>query len=171
VLASVSARRWRLLPVEFGSTTYAETIEHIPVVEDASRRWLERVGYTGLAELEFKYHSGTRTYKLLDVNVRAWGWHPLCAYAGVDFPHLAWQLAVGREVPPVSARVGAKWVRTPYDLMSSIQLNRRGALTWAAYFKSLRGAHHEMYQLDDLLPAVFEVPLLFQLVWNKLRHR
>ena len=38
-----------------------------------------------------------------------------------------------------------------------------------ALVESLRGAHHEMYELDDLVPALLEVPLLLRLAWKKVR--
>lgn len=171
VIASVSAMRRRLLPVDFGSSAYAITTEPVSEVVEPARRWLARVGYTGLADFDFKQHAGTGAYQMLDVNVRPWGWHPLATYAGVDFPYLMWRLALGYEASSGPHEVGVKWIRTPYDLMSAIQLIRRGALTRAEYFGSLRGAHHEMYELDDLVPAIFEVPILLRLLWNKLRGR
>jgi len=171
VLACVLARRKRLLPVDFGASTYVETIDEIPEIESAARRWLESVKFTGLAEVDFKLHPQTGGYKMLDVNARAWGWHACCAYAGVDFPYLMWKLAQGEPVEPVRGRAGVRWVRTPYDLMSAVQLLRRGTLSAGSYLESLRGAHHEMYALDDPLPAIVEVPLLFRLIWNKLRGR
>jgi D-aspartate ligase len=171
VLASVFAQRKRLLPVDFGASAYAQTIEPIPEIEDASRRWLERANFNGLVEVEFKFHSALGTYLLLDVNARAWGWHALCAYAGVDFPYLAWRLVQGEEIPPARGQAGVRWVRTPYDLMSALQLVRRGTLRVRDYFESLRGAHHEMYTPDDLAPAIVEIPVLLKLAWNRLRGR
>jgi len=171
VVASLMARRVRLLPVDFGSSSFVETIEGFSAVEEPARRWLERAGHTGLADFDFKYHAGTGSYKLLDVNIRPWGWHPLATYAGIDFPYLMWRLATGCEVDSHTAEAGIRWVRTPYDAMSATQLVKRGDVTWSEYFNSLKGAHHEMYEWDDLVPAVFEVPLLLKLVWNKLQGR
>lgn len=169
VLACLFAQRKRLLPVDFGASAYAETVADIPEMEEASRRWLARVGYSGLVEVEFKFHAGTGHYKLLDVNARAWGWHALCRYAGVDYPYLMWRLVQGQPVEPVRGRAGVRWMRTAYDLMSALQLIRRGTLSVRDYLESLRGVHHDVYVWDDLMPAVFEIPLLFRLVWNKLR--
>ncbi len=171
VLACVTAQRKRLLPVDFGASAYVVTIADIPEMEDASRRWLERVNYSGLVEVEFKYHAGTGHYKLLDVNARAWGWHVLCRFAGVDYPYLMWKLVQGEPVEPVRGRAGVRWMRTAYDAMSALQLIRRGTLSLGDYLESIRGAHQDVFLLDDLMPVVFEVPLLFKLIWNKLRGR
>lgn len=169
VLASVFAQRKRLLPIDFGSSAYVETILPIPEIDIASRLWLEKVRYTGLVEVEFKYHAGSRTYKLLDVNARSWGWHALCQYAGVDYPFLMWKLVQRQEVPPVQGKSDVRWMRTAYDVMSALQLIRRGSLSVKEYIASWKGVHHDVYVFDDLLPALFEIPLLLRLIWNKLK--
>lgn len=171
IKATIMVRRTRLLPVDFGSSAFAETVDSFVEIEEPARQWIERIRYTGLADFDFKRHPQTGAYKLLDVNIRPWGWHPLATYAGVDFPYLTWRLAQGFDVPFVTAEVGVKWIRTPYDVMAALQLARRKKLTWGEYARSLSGAHHEMYQLDDLMPAVVEIPLLFKLVWNKMQGR
>jgi predicted ATP-grasp superfamily ATP-dependent carboligase len=167
VLAYLCAQRKRLLPVDFGVTTCAETIDR-PEIEEPARRWLARVGYTGIVEMEFKHDRRDGRYKLLDVNARAWGWHPLCRRAGVDFPYQMWQLALGERVAPGHVRLGVRWVRTPYDLMSALRAMRRGTLSVSEYFQSLKGAEHEMLVADDLLPALVEVSLLLRLTWRRL---
>lgn len=168
VLADLSAERMRLVPVDFGSSAAVVTIDRIPEVESAARRWLTRARYTGLVELEFKRHERTGRYILLDVNARPWMWHPLGAYAGVDFPYLMWRFAQGKTVSAGQAKAGERWVRTVYDLSSATQLVLRHELTWKAYAESIRGAHHEMGQLDDMMPVVAEFPRLVQGAWRKL---
>ena len=91
-LASVTARRTRQYPVDFGhSSSFVETVSE-PAVEDAATRLLRAMRYTGLAEVEFKYDRRDGRYKLLDVNPRVWTWHALCGAAGVDFPYLLWRV-------------------------------------------------------------------------------
>ncbi len=108
---------------------------------------------------------------MLDVNARAWGWIAACLDADVEFPYLLWQMLHGKKVSPAQVRPGIRWVRTFYDLMASIQEMRHGNLKVGDYFESLKNAEHEMYILDDPLPALFEIPLLFKLTWNKLNKR
>jgi predicted ATP-grasp superfamily ATP-dependent carboligase len=67
-VASMVARRRRQYPIDFGYTsTFVETVER-PEVEDAARRFLASLDYTGLAEVEFKYDQRDGSYKILDVN-------------------------------------------------------------------------------------------------------
>jgi D-aspartate ligase len=96
-------------------------------------------------------------YKLLDVNTRAWGWIAMCTYAGVDFPYLMWKLVQGDNIENVRAQAGIHWVRTLYDLEAAIPGIRTGSISMRDYLSSLKGAKHEMYEADDLKPALVEL--------------
>lgn len=167
VLASVSAQRKRLLPADFGTSAYIETVDK-PEIEVPAKRWLAKANFTGLVEMDFKFDARDGLYKLLDVNARAWGWHALGPRAGVDFAFLMWQLAQGNPITPARGRAGVRWVRTAYDLMAALQAMRHGTLSLRDYARSLKGAQHEMYALDDFMPALVEVPLLMHLTWIRI---
>ncbi len=116
----LAARRTRQYPLDFGnSSTFVETVDH-PVVEHDGRRWLESIGFDGIAEVEFKYDPRDGKYKILDVNARAWGWHTLGKAAGIDFSHQLWRQKLGL---PVSAppRRKAAWVREINDLAAILE--------------------------------------------------
>src|SRR6185295_5416902 len=81
-LASLTARRTRQYPPDFGrASTYVETVD-CPAVVGPSVRLLSELRWTGLVEVEFKRDSRDGRFKLLDVNPRVWGWHTLCGRAG-----------------------------------------------------------------------------------------
>jgi len=116
--ASLVARRSRQYPIEFGNaSTFVETTNQ-PVVEEAGRRFLESIGLNGMAEVEFKFDPRDGMYKILDVNLRPWGWHALGKAAGVDFPYLLWQQAVGLPVAPIAALKKAAWIREITDIVA-----------------------------------------------------
>ncbi len=160
-LASITARRIRQYPVDFGrSSSFVESIEQ-PEVEDAARRLLAAMRFTGLVEVEFKRDPRDGRYKLLDVNPRVWGWHSLGRRAGVDFPYLLWQMIQGDSVPELRAKPGVRWVRLTTDLLSLAGEIRRGRLSPIEYLRSLRGPlETAVFALDDPAPALAEVPLL-----------
>ena len=137
-LASITARRTRQYPLDFGqASTFVETVS-APEVEQLSRRLLAALEYDGLVEVEFKYDRRDGCYKLLDLNPRIWGWHTLGGRAGVDFTYLQWQLARGETVANGKARTGVQWVRMTTDLLAVAQLLRRGQLTPLSYLRSMR---------------------------------
>ena len=158
-LASVTARRTRQYPVDFGhSSCFVETLDPQPF-EEPARRLLAAMRYTGLAEVEFKYDEGDRRFKLLEVNPRAWTWHALCLRAGVDFPYLLWQLAHGEAVPEIRGQAGIRWLRVSTDLAAAWTEVRRGRLSLTGYAASLRSPIVlSTFALDDPLPSMLGLP-------------
>jgi D-aspartate ligase len=167
-LASLVARRTRQWPMDFGrASTYVETIE-APDVEGLARRVLERLGFDGIVEIEFKRDARDGRLKLLDINPRPWGWHSLGRRAGVDFPYLLWQLMSGTRVAPQRARPGVRWVRALTDVPTVIGEVRAGRMTLRAYLSSLRGPiEYAVLAADDPVPALLEVPAAAYLAWTR----
>lgn len=144
--ATLVARRTRQYPVDFGNaSTFVETMAQ-PVVEAAGRRFLESIGFDGMAEVEFKFDPRDGRYKILDVNPRPWGWHTLGKAAGVDFAHRLWQEKCGAEVSATPPQRQAAWLREITDLLAiaksphkAVEFKRllkgvcRGRLTLAAF--------------------------------------
>ena len=154
------ARRRRQYPIEFGFTsTFVETIE-LPEIEAAASRFLNSLDYSGLVEIEFKYDARDGSYKILDVNARAWTWIALGAAVGLDFPALQWQLAGGEKMAPLAAHGGASWLYFSRDLVASIQEMIAGRLSPMAYLRSLRrSSASAVFAADDPWPAAFDLPL------------
>ena len=127
VSASLVAQRRRQYPIEFGNaSTFVETTNE-PAVEEAGRRFLESIGLDGLAEVEFKLDPWDGKYKILDVNLRAWGWHTLGRAAGMDFPYLLWRQAVGVPDAPVDKPHKAAWIREITDIVAIAKSRNRMA--------------------------------------------
>lgn len=156
-LASLVARRARQRPIDFGTgSTFVETV-HAPAVAQPAERILQAMRYTGLVEVEFKRDSRDGTYKLLDVNPRAWVWHALAQHAGLDLPYMLWQHMYHESLPHVEARVGARWMHLALDIPTAIRLIQGGRLTLRAYVESFGGPPgFATFAADDPLPAVLE---------------
>jgi len=159
-IASLTARRTRQYPIDFGySSSFVETLD-IPEIVAPSRRLLAAIRYTGLVELEYKFDARDGGYKLLDINPRLWTWSPLGGRAGVDFPYLLWQMLTGNSVPQQTGLAGARWVRMSTDFPAAIHLMLRGLLSPAAYLRSLRGPlEFALLASDDPLPGLLDLPL------------
>jgi predicted ATP-grasp superfamily ATP-dependent carboligase len=161
-VAALVARRSRQYPVDFGYTsTFVETVENADV-EAAACRFLGALGFSGLAEAEFKYDVRDGRYKLLDVNARVWTWAALGGAAGVDFPILAWRIAAGESVAPVRASGRAAWVHGSRDLVAACQEMLAGNLSPSRYVASFRQKLvFAAYASDDPLPGIVDLPLVF----------
>jgi predicted ATP-grasp superfamily ATP-dependent carboligase len=160
-LATMVCRRRRQHPPDFGrASTFVETIEE-PAVEALSERILSKIGYDGLAELEFKRDPRDGSFKLLDFNARTWGYHSIAPVAGVDFPYLSYRHALGLPVEPQRATPGVRWVRLLTDLPTGFVQIRAGDFTLRQYLRTLRSARVEaVFSREDPLPGLAEVALL-----------
>jgi D-aspartate ligase len=155
VLASLTARRTRQFPMDFGrASSFVETIDD-PDVERDARRLLGAMRFTGLVEVEFKRDDRTGAKALLDVNPRPWGWQSLCGRAGVDFPYLLWRLASGAPVPSSRAVPGVRWVRMTTDVLAVAGELRAGRMSARSYLRSLRRPlEFAVFAVDDPLPSL-----------------
>jgi D-aspartate ligase len=165
-LACLTARRSRQYPIDFGYTsTFVESIEQ-PEVERAARRFLKATRYSGLVELEFKYDHRDDRFKLLDVNARTWAWVSLGSKAGVDFPWVMWQLALGQPVEPVRGRTGCAWAHVLRDVAAAAAEIRAGSLTVSKYWQSMHSSLvFAAFSPDDPMPGFMDLPLT---VWRML---
>jgi len=161
-IASLTARRTRQYPIDFGySSSFVETLD-VPEIVDPSRRLLAAIRYSGLVEVEYKFDAREKRYKLLDINPRLWTWSALGARAGVDFPYLLWQMMVGASAPKSHADIGVRWVRLSTDIPAAFHLMFRGRLSFKSYLHSLRGpVAFALMASDDPLPGLLELPVFF----------
>jgi D-aspartate ligase len=168
-LASLTARRTRQSPADFGrSSTFVETVT-CPEVVEPSLRLLREIRFTGLIEVEYKRDPRDGEMKLLDANPRVWGWHTLCGRAGVDFSNLLWLLVSGRPVPSTNARSGVAWLRVTTDTPTALRelISRR--IRARDYLRSLLGPHESaIFAWDDPVPGLLELPLLTYLLGRRL---
>jgi len=171
VHSSLTARRLRQYPREFGrAATYVETAE-VPEIEELALRFLRAINFYGIVEIEFKQDPRDAQYKILDVNARAWGFHGLGRATGVDFPYLLFADQLGRQVEPCKARAGVGWMRLLTDTPNSFVQMLLGHLSPSAYLQSVRRAKVEsVFSWDDPLPFVAEVSLLPYFVAKKILH-
>jgi len=160
-LGSLTARRTRQYPVDFGySSSLVETVE-LPEIEKAATSLLSYLRYSGVSEVEFKYDSIENNYKLLDINPRFWTWHSLGAVAGVDFPYLVWQAANDEAITEVRAIAGHKWVHMMMDLAAGAGEISRRRISLARYLRSLsRISEFAILSSDDPLPGLLEPGVL-----------
>jgi D-aspartate ligase len=160
-LATMVARRLRQHPPEFGrASTFVETVD-APEVEELAHRVLERIGYDGLVELEFKRDPRTGEFKLLDFNARTWGYHTIAHEAGVDFPYLSYLRQLGRPVAAQRAQPGVRWVRLLTDMPTAAVEIAHGRMSARKYLRSLRTANVEaVFSRTDPLPGLAELALV-----------
>jgi predicted ATP-grasp superfamily ATP-dependent carboligase len=105
-------RRLRERPPTGGVSVLSESIEPNPEAQKMARAILEHVGWHGVAMVEFKVSAEGTPY-LMEVNGRFWGSLQLAIDAGVDFPWLLYQMAIGKnpgKVKPYITGIKCRWL-------------------------------------------------------------
>jgi predicted ATP-grasp superfamily ATP-dependent carboligase len=141
IKAWMTARRTRQYPIDYGlGSSFVEAMD-IPALFPLAEKLLRYMRVSGMVEVEFKYDERDKQYKLLDINVRPWGWHTLCISCGLDFPYMQYCSAVGTPPSALPAHIDYSyhWVRMLTDIPAGMQEIRAGITTLSAYLKSLKG--------------------------------
>jgi D-aspartate ligase len=108
--AAFTARKLLQVPNGFGTGCVVEVVDR-PDLLMAAERLLHAMGFTGIAEVEFKLDANTGNYKLIEVNPRPWDQHRLGAAAGADVIVSAYRDACG--LSSLVVRTGGesrKWI-------------------------------------------------------------
>ena len=158
VVTALAARRTRQYPYDFGmSSSFVEEVECAGLTELAARI-VREANLSGMVEVEFKRDRRDGIDKLLDINVRPWGWFQLCIAAGIDLPYLQYCWAMGLPLPRVTRRSGYAWRRGLTDLLAGIQEIRAGVTTPGGYVRSLVGRRvvGSVWDPSDPVPALLD---------------
>lgn len=172
LLIDFAHRRLREKPPSGGASVLSESVAVDPQLREYAVRLLGPLGWHGVAMLEFKQDRRTGEIFLIEVNGRFWGSLQLAIAAGVDFPYLTYQLAVGeRPSVPAGYRIGVKnrWLLGDLDHLL-IRLSRsagasslpepassrlRAVLDFMKFVEP--GLYYEIVSADDPAPFLYEL--------------
>jgi predicted ATP-grasp superfamily ATP-dependent carboligase len=171
IRAEFAHQRLREKPPSGGVSVLAESIPVDPRLVDQAERLLGPLGWHGVAMLEYKRDARTNRPYLMELNGRFWGSLQLAIDAGVDFPVLAYQLALGCPPGPRPAyRVGLKnrWLLGDLDhLLARLRGTDEHALpdgspsrgqVIADFLKVAgRGLRYDVFRLTDPRPFFHEL--------------
>jgi len=167
VISSITARRTRQYPIDYGlGSSFVEAFA-VPAIREPAEKLLLALGVTGMVEVEFKYDQRDGQYKLLDVNLRPWGWHTLCIACGLDFPYMQYRDILGDVPTPILPRYGYHWVRFLTDIPAGIQERRAGITSVRSYLRSLTGKIvFSVLDWRDPLPVVGDFVVALARSWR-----
>ena len=150
-------RRLRIYPPDFGNSTSMVSVplSEVPGAVDTVRRVLAEVQYRGIFSAEFKRDPRDGLFKLLEVNARPWWFIDFAVRCGVDVCRMAYDDALGREVPQVeSYRIGATCIYPYYDYFAMQPLVKAGTNSWSHWVSEVLPALQPVGCWDDPLPGL-----------------
>ncbi|MEO8367697.1 MAG: hypothetical protein ABI806_00660 [Candidatus Solibacter sp.] len=141
------------IPEGFGTGCIVQSVER-PELFERTVRLLESIGYTGIAEVEYKWDAGAAEYKLIEINPRPWDQHRLGSACGVDLVYLAYCDHAGLPAPaPVKPVVGHKWIAEDTFITAAARSFRGGKPGLGELARLARGKRiYAIWSAGDPLP-------------------
>jgi len=163
VLAESGHRRLHEYPLGGGSSTMARATRN-PEIMGMGRRMLGAMGWTGVAMVEFRGSPGTG-FRLMEVNPKFWGSLDLSIASGVDYPYLAYRLAMGLEIPDraTTRDVTFRWLSP--DLRYSLEAWEVTGYIRRFLYPSVKSD----LDMDDPGPGALVVRGMLSELWRHLR--
>jgi D-aspartate ligase len=163
-LAAFTGRKIRQYPPEAGVASLAVCHRNDPLA-GMTVRFLERIGYQGLVDVDYRYDARDGRYKLLDVNPRLGATFRLFVdQGGLDVARICYLDMTGQPVELRGFPEGRKWMLEE-DLLVCPRYWRAGRLGFRSWVRSLRGVRETAwFAADD--PG----PLLARLWWGAARR-
>lgn len=161
IITSITARRSRQHPMDFGhASTFVELVD-IPEIPKIAEKFLTLIGYYGFGEVEFMHDVQNGQYKLIEVNPRVWGWHTIAIAAGADFPYFLYQDMIEGKFEIPSILKSLKWVRLTTDTPTVIMEILKGKMKIKDYLSSMKGKKEfDVFAFNDPLPFFAELAML-----------
>lgn len=167
-------RRIREKPPSGGASVLSESCEVNPLLMQIAKKLLRHVKWNGIAMIEFKVSANGTPY-LMEINARFWGSLQLAIDAGVNFPWLLYQMAVGNCVEEVSKyKIGIKnrWLLGDLDHLYIKLFNKEKgqAISVAEKLRTIIrflnffdiNTRYEVNRWNDLTPFLYELRNYFK---------
>ena len=152
-LVTLSARRARQHPPDFGNaTTYAETVDN-PLIVEYATKLLKAVNFKGVCEVEFKFDTRDQSYKFLEVNPRSWKWHAITNKSDSPILMSLYHYIYGKEPIIKNSQVEATFRHLITDIPTIINMRMKGL----KIPKTRKNTVYAVWQKDDLNPALWEL--------------
>jgi predicted ATP-grasp superfamily ATP-dependent carboligase len=172
-------RRMREKPPSGGVSVLRESIPLDQELLQRSVALLKRIGWQGVAMVEFKMDGRDGRAKLMEVNGRFWGSLQLSIDAGINFPLMLYRLATGEKVESAfDYRVGVKtrwllgdldhlWIRlrNGNSGMYEHKSRLRACLDFLKFYQ--KDLHYEVFKLHDPRPGWIEAKQYVRSLFGK----
>jgi D-aspartate ligase len=171
-LGIFAGRKYRVIPIGFGSASYVRSL-YDPDLTEIALRLVSATQYQGLGGIEFKKDPRDERYKLIEFNARFGMWDGLSVRCGVDLPYISYCDALRLPVEPqLTYRENVIWVDWQRDLRAAIAYWRTGQLTLGEWLRSLQGEKMwAIYSKDDWRPGAAFTLTLVRRMWQRLRRQ
>jgi len=120
VKCQFTGRKLHQYPREFGTCSIAKSVECSEIIEP-SMNLLRKMGFFGVAQVEYKRKPETGQFYLIEVNARFWKWHSLATACNINFSSVAYFDLINEPYTcSPDQKYGLKWVVFPEEILGAI---------------------------------------------------
>ena len=169
----ITCRKLRQFPINFGASVYTEQL-YVQELADISIPFLERIGYRGFGEIEFKKDEKTGKFYMIEINTRTTTLNELLNKCGINFPYVAYRDMIGSslESKAITENKGYVFQYLFEDVLAIREYLKKGQLSAGDVFKSLfRRKVPAVWSFKDPKPGLYYSSLLAGRVIRKISGR
>jgi D-aspartate ligase len=153
VAAWFNTRKVLQSPERFGTGVIVQATD-CPELLEPTARLLKTIGFTGIAEVEYKWNEATGQYELIEINPRPWDQHRLGNACGVNLMYLAYCEHSGLPMPVMKAKPSRmKWIAEDTFCVTAIRSLLKRDKSVSRLFRSVRGERcYAIWSAHDPFP-------------------
>lgn len=161
-VAGFNTQKLVQVPAGFGTGCIVQAA-HRPELFEPTIRLLQKMRFTGIAEVEYKWDAAKNVFQLIEVNPRPWDQHRLGTGCGTDLVYLAYCERAGLGIPPVTPRPSAlKWIAEDTFATTALRLLRWRDPALRSLFQLAKGERiYSIWSGKDPLPSIAYLFLRF----------
>lgn len=172
----MTAQKQRQWPINFGASVFTIQKYNQKLV-DISKPFLEKIGYRGFGEIEFKKHEKTGEIYLIEINARATNFNNLIYKLGINMPYIAYLDLTGNlkesDCKYIDYDTNYAFI---YGFEDMIAIWRYKKTKQVGILKSLKISFSRkwapaIFAVDDLKPWFFFNKILLGKVFRKIFRR
>ncbi|MGM1048214.1 MAG: carboxylate--amine ligase [Bacillota bacterium] len=169
----VTCQKFRQYPINFGASVYTGQ-KYVQELYDIGAPFLEKMGWKGFAEIEFKKDAETGKFYLIEVNCRITNLNNLLYKVGMNIPYITYMELTGSPQPPSALKENTNrvfWYGYE-DMLAVRDYIKTKQLTVGQVFKSLfKPKAYAIWDWKDPKPAFAYASIIGGKVFNKLFRR
>lgn len=158
-------------PVNRGGAVYHAT-EWLPETAEMGLRFLQGIGWRGMANIEFKRDTRDGQLKIIEVNSRLTAAHPLALRSGAPLDLIQYCVFTGQAHPTFGSYKEGMFYWYPLrDFRAFLELKRAGELSFWEWLSSLprQNVVLPLFNLSDLSPSLRRAVEIFGGLGRKVR--
>jgi len=154
-------------PITFGTATCCKSMFEADML-DLSKNLIQKLGFTGVCEIEWLRDSRDGIPKLIEINARTWLWVGLAGHCGINYPNMIYRYVHEGVLPRhIDYKLDTIWLNVYTDLVYSLKRVIKRMESPKEILRSYKSFHEATWDIKDPVPFFKYAMLLGRFVKNR----